>query len=387
MGKVLFLPLNQNHVLIFHEIIMELNMPYAVACHDRISESRQYHTEKILKEKGISYVHLRNRVVRSENEKLGLRLRHFFQLKKEIESLLASISPTVLVLGLDNDPIARIAIGCAKRRSIRTVLVPEGLLKPHEFSRERRYVSDHGYAFLTRLGVFIAYTRYGTGGCDRILVTGRRAFEILRGVGVSEKKMVIAGMPKYDAFLREIEKADITFPASKTCLYAASTRVFENEKEVQLVRGIAESARRLGLRLIVKLHPRSVKGPQAFQGLLGGEDGAHVEVIREGYETLEILKKVDAVATISSAIVLEALMLNKECVVADYLAGRRSFGYGSYDAVHVIEKEDGILEAMRQSVHERKPYEKKKHLLEDELYRLDGRAGRRSARIIETMSS
>jgi UDP-N-acetylglucosamine 2-epimerase len=120
--------------------------------------------------------------------------------------------------------------------------------------------------------------------------------------------------------------------------------------------------------------------------LIGSRYGSWVEVIREGYETLEILKRVDSVATISSAIVLEALMLNKECLVADYLAGRRSFGYKGYDAVHIIENEEEVAYAIRQSMFHRKPYEKKKRLLEDELYRLDGRAGERSARIIENLA-
>lgn len=357
-----------------------------MACHDRISEAKQYHTEELLKRKGIPYIHFANPVPRTEQDRLLLRMRRHLALKREIHGLLDSVLPGVLVLGLDNDPIAQIAIGWTKRHSAASVLVPEGLLKPKEFTREKKYFSEYVNDGLRRLGLNVGYSRYGSGGCDRVLVTGIRAFDILSRVGVPEERMVIVGMQKYDSFLRGIEESDLKYSGNKTLLYAASTRIFDSDQEVELVRRIADAAGELGLRVIVKLHPRSVRGPQDFHTLLGSRYGSWVEVTKEGYETLEILKRVDSVVTISSAIVLEALMLNKECLVADYLAGRRGFGYKGYDAVHIIQKEEEVAGAVRESVFHRKPYEKKKRLLEDELYRLDGKAGERSARIIEDLA-
>ena len=83
--------------------------------------------------------------------------------------------------------------------------------------------------------------------------------------------------------------------------------------------------------------------------------------------------------------ILEALMLDKECVVADYLAGESRLEYGPYDATHTIEREEEIFDAMKKSLLYKSSYQNKKKLLEDELYKLDGQAGLRTARLIESL--
>ena len=54
MKKVLFLPFNTNHAMIFDSIIKALHCSYEILCHDRISEGIQFKTEESLKEKNPS---------------------------------------------------------------------------------------------------------------------------------------------------------------------------------------------------------------------------------------------------------------------------------------------------------------------------------------------
>ena len=61
--------------------------------------------------------------------------------------------------------------------------------------------------------------------------------------------------------------------------------------------------------------------------------------MKEGDETFEILKRSDILITVSSTVILEALMMNKECVVVNYLAGESRLEYAKYDAIHSIESE------------------------------------------------
>jgi hypothetical protein len=385
MKAVLFVPLNPNHVLIFRNIIQSLNCEYEVLCHDRISDTMQCRTEQALIKSGIHYQHAHKQISRSLNDGVVQRIKSAVQMKYAIRSVLSDIEPTVVILALDNDPIAQIAINEAKHLSIKTVLVPEGLLKPYEFTMKKKYISGYLYDIARRLGICINYIPYGSGGCDRILVSGKRSFEVLKQTGIPEDKMMIVGQQKYDDFINKVASCNRTDIKTDTYLYAASTRIFNDEKELRLVRGIVDATTNLWLHLIVKIHPRSEKTPEELYQLLKIDDRARIEIVREGYDTFEILRKVDGVITISSAIVLEALMMNKECIAASYLAGRRRFDYDCYDAIHVISDESDIRSTIEASVKNKKSYENKKRLLEDEIYRLDGRASERTAKIIENM--
>lgn len=387
MSKVLFAPFNTNHVLIFNEIIKSLHSDYEVLCHDRISEAEEYHTENIVRTKKLRYKHVPRRIRRSPTDNLLLKLVNFFRMKKQIVRVLKETSPDLVVLAIDNDPIAQIAIHESKRQGIKTLLVPEGLIKPYDLLTRKTYLSDYFYKILRPLGIYLAYIKYGTGDCDRILVSGKRALDILEKIGVPEDRMTIVGQQKYDTFLAKIKKDYLQTKETGAYLYAASTRIFENEEEVQLVRKLTQSAKELGIHLIVKLHPRAPQEPEELYLLIGSDTRPFVEIMKEGYDTFEILKKVDVVITISSAIVWEGLMMNKECILASYLAGTRRLDYDSYDAIHTIEYEEEIHEVMKKSMLSKKRYENKKRLLEDEIYKLDGKAGYRTARFIESMIS
>jgi len=67
------------------------------------------------------------------------------------------------------------------------------------------------------------------------------------------------------------------------------------------------------------------------------------------------------------------------------LAGESRLEYGQYDAINCIESEDEIEDVIKKTMAFRKNYGNKEHLLEDELYKLDGKAGLRAAQAIESM--
>ena len=385
MKEVLFIPLNPNHVLIFRNIIKSLHCNYTVLCHDRISDTVNCRTAESLKKTGVTFQHMPFKVVRSPDDGVARQMISAVQMKRAIRSVLRDTSPKVVVLALDNDPIAQIAINESKRRGIKTVLVPEGLLKPYEFTQRKKYASDYFYKALRHFGIYVSYIPYGTAGCDRILVSGNRSHEVLRQLGIPEEKMIIVGQQKYDDFLKRIAACRLPERKTETYLYAASTRIFNDDKELSLARGIADATSRLGLQLIIKIHPRSERTPDELYRLLVIDDRTQTKIIREGYDTFDILTRVDGVITISSAIVLEALMMDKECIAASYLAGRRRFDYDSYDAIHVIDNESAIYETIATSRLHGKKYENKRCLLEDEIYKLDGAASVRTVQIIEDM--
>lgn len=385
MNKVLFIPLNTNHVLIFRSIIKSLVCNYEVLCHDRLCSAAECYTENALLRLAIPFKHFPRELRHAPQSGLVRQTITFFRQRSAIRKMLDDVKPTVIVLALDNDPISQIVIAESRRRGIKTVLIPEGLLRPGEFSGRKTFLSDYFYRLLNHLGVYLHYIDYGSGACDKVLVSGKRAFETLQGIGVKREVMTIVGQQKYDGFFEKISGDGGVINETGVFLYAASLEIFGAAEELRLVKNIAFATRKLNVQLIIKLHPRTPNSSGDLYDLLEIHDTEMVEIVKEGYDTYEILKKVDAVITIASTIVLEALIMNKECIVINYLAGRLKLGYDGYDAIHSVDSAEQLYSVIERAKYYKTSEENKRRLLEDELYLLDGRAGERAARSIEEM--
>jgi hypothetical protein len=310
---------------------------------------------------------------------------NFFKMKKEIYNTLEEISPSLIVLAIDNDPISQIFIKEAKKQRIKTVLIQEALIRPFEYSEGKKYLSDYFYGLLRIFGITLNYIKYGAGHCDRILVGGRIAVDILRSNGIPENRITMVGLPKYDTLMERIIGLKQTVNDKRVYLYATSTKIFQDDGNINFMRKLGEAAKQLDFYLIIKLHPRIPQGPDDVYKVIGDEAKEFTKVIKEGDETFELLKKADVFITVFSTIILDALLMDKECIVANYLAGESRLEYGQYDAINCIESEEEIEDVLKKTMAFRKSYVNKKHLLEDELYKLDGKACLRTAKVIESM--
>ncbi len=385
MHKVLFIPLNTNHVLIFRSIIKALRFDYEVLCHDKLCSAAQCYTEDALLKLKIPFIQFPSLIRQEPQSGLMRQMIIFCRQRGAIRRMLDDAKPTIVVLALDNDPISQIVIVESRRKGIKTVLVPEGLLRPDEFTGRKKYFSDYFYRFLRFIGIYLRYINYGTGGCDTVLVSGKRAAEVLRGIGVKREVMTIVGQQKYDGFFDRIRGDGGLISETGTFLYAASLGIFGDAEELKLVKNIVSATKKLNLSLIIKLHPRTPNSLEELYDLLEIHSVATVKIIKEGYDTYEILKKVDVVITIASTIVLEALIMNKECIVINYLSGRLKLAYDAYDAMHSVHSPEQLYNVMEKAKYRKTSQENKKRLLEDELFLLDGRAGERAARAIEAL--
>jgi len=387
MSKVLFIPLNTNHVAIFHGIIRSLSCDYAVLCHDRISDSMRYHTEYILRNLEIDYHHFEKRISRSPDDNVILKISKFVKMRRIIRDVLKHISADVVVLAMDNDPIAQLVIEQCNDLGMKKVLVQEALIRPYEYTMRQTYLSDYAYNLLRLCRIYLNYSQYGTGGCDKILVGGVIARDILKSRGVSVDKIAVVGLPKYDEFFNKIRKIRPINNEKKVYLFAASTRVLDDASSITFVKEMVQSTNKLQVYLIIKLHPRGPVEPSDVYKLIDCNDTPFVKITKEGDDTFSLLTKSDILIAVSSTVILEALMMDKECVVASYLAGESRLQYDEYDALHSIESQKDIYNAMKTAMMFKKSWDNKKRLLEDELYKLDGKAGERAANLIECMIS
>lgn len=386
MNKAVFLPMNTNHVLIASAIIKHLNTDYEMLCHDRLCFGTQYLTEGILQELQIPYSHFDKRCAIEPTAPFRGQLVSYLGIRKIVRRKILSSLPAVVVLFVDNDPISHIIIQITKKMGIKTLLIQDGLIRPDEYSSKQAPRAKAAEWLQHRMGVAVRPTIYGKGGCTAVVVNGKIAYEILRKRGISEADMVILGQPKYDDFMKEAA-SKITATGQKRYLFAATKDLIRGEPHIRFLRKLVEGCGRLGISLVVKIHPRSPEKPADVIKVIGGNAKHFPEVIKEGDDTVSVLKSCDAIITLSSTVILEALMLDREALAVHYLAGDQNLRhYDKYGAIFAVQDEDDIVKVLQESLRDKKPYKCKAALLEDELFSLDGQAGCRVAKIIEDMA-
>ena len=385
VSKVLFLPMNTNHVVILESIIRQLKCYYDVLCHDRLCHGAQYFTENILQKLDIPYVHFDDSCSLSYQSGLMTQLQAYFRIRQIVKQKVDYLSPGVLVLFIDNDPVAQLAIRISRKNGIRTILVQDGLIRPNEYTERRLNPSKAIYSSLRMFGISLKSIVYGTGGCDDILVNGTTAREILKTRGVPESKMAIIGQPKYDSFIGRIKIDELKKDNLIRYLFAATKELIRDDRNIKFLKEVTRCCADSGVHLIIKMHPRAHETPEDVLRILKYGDANFFEVVKEGDDTIEILKKCDAVITLSSTVILEALMMDKEGIAVHYLAGEQNLRhYDKYGAIFPIQNEGEVSAVIQESMKCGKEKENKKKLLEDELYKLDGKASKRAAEIIQS---
>jgi hypothetical protein len=388
MKTVLFLPLNTNHILIFKTLLESLKEDFIFVSHDNISEAKQYHTSKMLESLGLPFLHFPKKINRSLSDNIFLKILNFFLLRNSIKKLLGEIKPKVIVMGTDNDPLNQIFLNEAKRRSIKTILMQEALIRPLEYTMRRKYRSDRFMNLLREMGIFINYIPYGSGGCDKILLGGKRSYDILKSRGISEKYLKITGLPKYDEIVKKLAVVgDNKKVKNNSFLFVASTLIVNNEENIYFLKTLVTISEKINLKLIIKLHPRTEHEPKDIYNILDKTENQYLRILKGGDETSKLLNQVRGFITVSSTVILDALMMNKKCVVVDYLAGESQLKYDLYDAVFQISKKEEIENVLKQAMKEDKNQSNKRRLLEDELYILDGQSNKRVADFITSYAN
>ena len=383
MNNVLFIPLNSNHVRIFFEIIKSLSHNYDLLCYDRICNEAHFYTESTLRSLGLSYKHFPKKIHRIPSDSMIKQILSFFKMRGEINKVLDELKPKLLVFAIDHDPIAQIFIKSAKKRDIKTILIQEALIRPYEYTYRPVYFKDYLYNILRFLGVYLNYVEYGRMGCDYILVGGQQPKSILARRGIPENKTFILGQPKYDDMIMKTKIKKPVHNQKKVYLFIASTKIISDEQNVRFLNKIIEVVGKLEINLIIKLHPRSSVTADHVYRVINNKERSFLTIIKEGDDTFEILKRSDVLITVSSTVILEALMMDKECLIANYMAGEGRLDYERYDAVFTINSENEISSVIKKSMIQKKTYRNKQRLLEDELYKLDGKSGERTSDFID----
>jgi hypothetical protein len=330
-------------------------------------------------------MHFPKPIDRLPSDPLPVKIINAIKIKKLIRNLLTNISPALLVLAIDNDPISQMFIRESKKTGIKTLLVQESLMRPYQYTLRKKYISNILYNSLRGIGIPLTYIKYGTGLCDAVLASGKIPQKIFIKRGVPANKIFIVGYPKYDTMIEKLKHVKTVENNKPVYLFAASTNIIQDVANTHFLNKLISATIQLGVYLIIKLHPRSSLEPADIYKTIADHNTSLVEIVKEGDDTFSILKQSDVLITVSSTVILEALMMNKECVIVNYLAGESRLDYNEYDAVCTIDSDKDIFDVIKNTSLYRKQRSNKEKLLEDELFKLDGHSGYRSAEIIENL--
>ena len=299
-SRLLFVPLNTNHVLIMNNIIKHLQIPYEVLSHDKISSSAKYHTENMLKKLNVPFRHFAYTIDRNENENFSLQIYHFFCIKKIIEKTLTDINPNKIVLAVDNDPISYIILKFSRNRNIQSFILQEASARPDA------NVSYPGFKgilikLFSFLGIRLGYILHGTSHLyTEYFVSGNAAKNVMIDRGIPEKKLRITGQPKYDDIMIKAASLRHSNLESKQLLFAAGLDSIDTEAKIQFVKRLVQLSRIYGLLLLIKLHPRSNETPDKYRSILNDFSLSNCCIVKEGDDTFSLLEQSYALITVAS---------------------------------------------------------------------------------------
>jgi hypothetical protein len=191
--------------------------------------------------------------------------------RRPIRAALASLAPTVVIVGNDRGLIEKLILHETMRLGHASVLVQDGHLgeawnrEPTLPRRAMRW-SRRALSPIIRRTVapYLAASTYGASGVDLICAAGAAGARILGRASAGRSKLVITGQPRYDRLAgRQVDRSDasakvVWFP---TPFQAANLGAQPQADQIDLVIDVAATLASNDRELVLKLHPRDDPGP------------------------------------------------------------------------------------------------------------------------------
>lgn len=233
-----------------------------------------------------------------------------------------------LVCGVDS-ALARMLITSAHRLGKPTFQVIVSLLvkkrkKEKTLKSRIKHILKLWLARLTGMNFLALPTGVAKSGCDRIFVMGERVRRVLVQNGVSEERILVYGVPRFERLYR------LATPSSSCCIsdesvnilyipgaFAAHGETKQHRLQQCQLKKIVEYILRNypnRYRLIVKIHPRERKEYYTWMR----EYEKIVQILERNTDVYQAILDSHMVVTICSTVSYEAVLLNRPVIIARF---------------------------------------------------------------------
>lgn len=325
--------------------------------------------------------------------------------------VIEKVRPHVIVVTNDTGPAATF-IKLGRIKKIPTLAIQDGYLArrvqktPTDFLRWKKYLlwrllsSISCIPIVEKLAIFLGWrTRvldWGFGGVDVYAVIGNRSKQVLVSCGVSPQRIVITGYPLFDKTYQlpsfEKEKVKQQFGLYDGCVVLLVTQplvedgLWKPYMHEKLVKSVIQATEQLNLQFVIKLHPREVM--EKYEAIIKGKENKKVIIVKN-VDLHKLLQISDVVIVISSTVGLWALVYNKPLITITCFSMGHYNMYESEDMAIAVKNLENLPEVLGSIIENKKGRSKSlritKERLYDHLYRLDGKASERIAKLITNL--
>lgn len=398
-SKVLFVPINDNHVRIFGSLVRELRGLDILAI--GIDRYKHEQAEKTLREWKIPFKPIQKYKIESAG--------YIIEVEK----------PDIVIVGNDIDPLTGSFVKAANLADIPTLLIQDGAISRRAFERlinpsyTRRMVSrlirEKGRGYLIKRGLQRAARRmvgrpettaYWSGESTKIAVWGIFTKKMFTREDVNSKRVIVTGNPRLDSARRKkFDKREIyrklRLGKGEKIVVLATSGLVEaglwTDKEMQtLVRAVSDSVGQFpNLRLVIKPHPR--ESIQEFWKYLPKDASA---IVIKDIDLYGLINASELLMTEVSTAALEAAAFGKSVLILNFTG--KPYPSTPYPEAYVrggvaleVRKTGDLVQKMGQALQDSgvrgRLAKNRLGFVNEHLFKLDGQSPKRVAGLIKQM--
>lgn len=322
------------------------------------------------------------------------------------EKVLRTMRPDVVVSGNDV-AISATFIKVCNLFGIPSVVIQHGILAERKnrsilsFLQIKNYLPWRIISSIANIPVISKCTLYigwrtrvldwGLGGATKYSVMGDYQKRRLISQGVSPNRIVVTGYPLFDMVPTRMATFDRKTTFNKLGINEdnylvlflsqcfVEDGVWNPKQRTSLTQAVIESTKKIGLQLIIKVHPReSIKD---YENL---SESSEKVIVLKNFDLHELLLACDVAVTVSSTTAFWALAYEKPLITVTCFPSMHEniFETVSFNVKSLADLPK-TLEMVVEKNYDRQSFlEKKKMFVQNYSYKLDARASKRIAKVI-----
>jgi UDP-N-acetylglucosamine 2-epimerase len=314
-----------------------------------------------------------------------------------LKKLTKKYGHSLLVVGDDICPVERSTIAYARKYSIQSLLIQDGILidpkSGFEYSEKRRsnFLGRRLIRRILGLGRILPdLTAYGASNCDTFAVWGEGTRRMMIDFGIWPEKIVIVGSPRMDKWIKMRQQRAPDLPDRSKCkiLFTSlilSTIKFGTDDEDRHVMGILDALAEKDPSLDIIVRPHPSEKTASYRRLFSEMNIKRLRIDRES-SLQKVLLECDLILTYVSTVAVEGMILGKPVICLPIEKSQTPI-FSVEGAAVFLEELEKLQYWINALLHDddiiREYKAKRREFLEKHVGILDGKSSHRAARLIE----